>query len=258
MPRHHGEWRISNSMWRELHCQRMTNDAYATVHDCLSCRGNRRKPRRKRKLHLFPGARILEFAAIDILGSLWKKSNRIIVVMTDRFLRLTKDTPTTKTTAAAVTTIFINDWRANFSIPSKYHDWQVPAAHVRVFQAIYKNVEVKQLTTMENYFQAKGQIKRSNANIVSRLCSYIAKHLKGWDSNVVPLTNAYRTQRHRTTKLPPFRLVLSWQPAGPVTPTSSPMPPDGEHIDPGMLLQIRLMRPAARLKRIVDKNLRRA
>lgn len=118
---HPGERLMYDTMRQEVYSPHMSNHRYVTVKDCQSCASNWRDSKRHRELHLFPPTAPLEVVAIDILGPLLKIKTeyQFIVVMTDRFSKLAKATPTAKTTAKTLAQIFLNDWMANFGIPAK-------------------------------------------------------------------------------------------------------------------------------------------
>lgn len=133
-------------------------------------------------------------------------------------------------------------------------DKQRPAAQFtsRFFQKICEESGVKQLTTSE-YPHANEQVERSNAAIISMLLYYDADQQQDWDSHVVSLNYAYNTQVHRQQNL-----VCSQQPRGPTTLTANLMPPDVEHVDCALELQICLMHRAPELIQMAERNLHKA
>lgn len=124
MAGHPGERQMYGSMRMELYRPRMPNDIHATVIDFHFCARNLHtaKRQRKRKRRLFPSAEPLELVAINIFGPLpkTKTGTHFILVMTDLFSNITKATSSTNTTSTTVPTIFVNNWVANFVIPSKF------------------------------------------------------------------------------------------------------------------------------------------
>lgn len=72
-------------------------------------------------MRLFILVRPIEFIAIYIFGILpnTESGNQFIVVMVDRFLKLTKVTPTTIRIETIVSSILFNDELSNFRIPPK-------------------------------------------------------------------------------------------------------------------------------------------
>lgn len=97
----------------------MANDVYNTVSKCMSCTRNRQTNKKRRKLRPFPPAGLLDFIAIEILGSLPKTEGgtNYIVVITVHYSMLIKAIPTAKTTATGIGNNFMEHWVANFGIP---------------------------------------------------------------------------------------------------------------------------------------------
>lgn len=70
----------------------MAADVFAHVAQCASSRMIRASKKRQKCMQLFPPSDLLEFVAINILGPLTKtrQGNRFIVVMADRYHKLTR------------------------------------------------------------------------------------------------------------------------------------------------------------------------
>lgn len=88
----------------------MVNDMHRTTKDCELCASNQQTKKQQQKGRLFPAAEPLEFITIDILRPLPKTNsgNEEIVMVTDRFSKLTKAI-LTKTTARRVVIIFLEN-----------------------------------------------------------------------------------------------------------------------------------------------------
>ena len=88
----------------------MAADIYRTFRTGNECAKNRVKlPKRTHPLRLFPAQHPLERLSIDILGPLTKtkKGNRVLLVITDRFTKLTQVIPLRRIHAYAVTVAFV-------------------------------------------------------------------------------------------------------------------------------------------------------
>jgi hypothetical protein len=70
-------------------------------------------------MNLFPANEPLEFVAIDILGPLTKTvhGNRFLLVISDRFFKLTRTIPMRTTTALAVAKAFCTHWGFAYGPP---------------------------------------------------------------------------------------------------------------------------------------------
>ncbi|CDF39905.1 unnamed protein product [Chondrus crispus] len=106
---HPGGTRMYYTLRREYYWPHMANDAFSTVRNCASCAAPRGTlVRHQKDLKLFPAAGPLDFVAMDLLGPLPKTAhgNRHVLVMTDRFTKLTRSIPLRTTTAHYLTTAY--------------------------------------------------------------------------------------------------------------------------------------------------------
>jgi Integrase zinc binding domain len=88
---------------------RIAEAVYETVRQCDVCARNRiAEKRKKNPLRLFPAKGPLESVAMDILGPLprTKQGNRFLLVIADRFSKVTKSIPLRALTALSVARMF--------------------------------------------------------------------------------------------------------------------------------------------------------
>ena len=71
---------------------------------------------------------------------------------------------------------------------------------------------ITNLYTSAYHPQTNGQVERYNQTIASMLHNYVNEHQDDWDVYVGPLTYAYNSHIHRTTRTTPFELVLNRPP----------------------------------------------
>ena len=91
----------------------MALDTHACVCNCTCCAKERISLRSHSQfLKLFPAARPLEFVALDILGPLTKTAqcNRFLLVISDRYSKLTKSVPLTAIFAYRLVRAFCENW----------------------------------------------------------------------------------------------------------------------------------------------------
>lgn len=256
---HSGEQHMYATMRTQIHWPHVANDAYATVDDCTSCARNRHIAKTQRKLRLFSATEPLEFVAIDILGPLPKTANgnQYIIVMTDRFSKLTKALPTAKTTATTVATTSLEHWVANFGILSKVVTDNGPQFTSKFFAALCTQLGIKAMTTTEYHPQANGQVERFNRTIASRQQHYVAEHRCDWDAFVLPLTYVYNSQVHRATKLPPCSLFLTRRAPGPATVLYF-LSPQMANKNTALSQRLRLIHKTTFLRQAASDSLRKA
>ena len=92
-------------------------DCYATVRNCAQCAKNRIKLRKNvEPLQLFPATEPLASVSIDILGEFitTPRRNKYLLVISDRFTKLTKTVPIKKISAAEVAKSFVDNWVFNY------------------------------------------------------------------------------------------------------------------------------------------------
>ena len=98
---------------REYYWPHMANDAYSTVQNCASYATTRGTlVKHQKDLKLFPAAGPLAFVAMDLLGPLPKTvhGHQHVLVMTDRFSKLTRSIALRTTTASVVANGFLENW----------------------------------------------------------------------------------------------------------------------------------------------------
>ena len=98
----------------------MAADIYKTIRNCTNCAKNRVKLRKRtHPLRIFPATRPLESLAIDILGPLTKtkKGHRFLLVMSDRFSKLTQVVPLRRIDAYTVAVAFVEAWVFKYGPP---------------------------------------------------------------------------------------------------------------------------------------------
>ena len=99
----------------------MVSDIQATITKCTTCAQNGLALRRHTTpLTLFPATSLTELSA-DIFGPIpaSKKGNRFILVITDRFAKLTKCVALRRITAMSVASAIINAWVCAYGPPDR-------------------------------------------------------------------------------------------------------------------------------------------
>ena len=102
---HPGQTRMKHTIQQTYYWPQMAADVMATVRSCPHCAKNRiRLVKNSNQMKLFPATRPLESISMDLLGPLQKSraGNRFILVMTDRFTKLTQVVSLRRITAAVI------------------------------------------------------------------------------------------------------------------------------------------------------------
>ena len=212
---HQGQNHMYHALRREYYWPHLAADVASIVRGCRTCAMNRVKLRKHlNRLRLFPATRPLESLAIDILGPLpkTKTGKRFLLVITDRFKKLTQVVALRTTTAYTVATAFCDAWVFKYGVPRSLLSDNGPQFNANFFQSVCRVLGITNLYTSAYHPQTNGQVERWNRTIASMLRNYVKEHQDDWDVYVGPLTYAYNSQVHRTTRTKPFELVLSRPP----------------------------------------------
>ncbi len=212
---HPGGCRMYHTLRRTYYWPSMAHDAYATVRECIDCARNRIKERSKTSfLKLFPAAAPLEFVCMDLLGPLPRtaRHNRFLLVLTDRFSKLTRTVPLTNTSTPTVAKAFCEHWVFAYGAPVYLLTDNGSQFASKFFLDVCSILGVKQLFTTTYHPQTNGQAERFNRTLLQALRNYIAEHQRNWDQFSSAITFGYNCQVHRSTGIPPFELVVSRPP----------------------------------------------
>lgn len=212
---HPGGRKLYYTLRRRYYWPSMALDCHAVTTSCTECARERVKYRKNStRMKLFPATAPLESVAIDILGELirTKKGNRFLLVITDRFTKLTKTVPLKRITATAVAHAFVHHWVFHYGPPRTLLSDNGSQFMARFFTEVCRIMGTKNVYTTTYHPQCNGQVERFNRTILSALRSYLGDHPRDWDEFTSALTYAYNTQVHKTTGLAPFELVLSRPP----------------------------------------------
>lgn len=186
------------------------------VDACKSCARNNPRYKSKRPIQVVPPSEPLDFVAMNILGQLPRTASgkQHVVVIMDRYSKLTRAISKAKTTATHDTNVFFDHWVVPYDIPKYHLTGNSPQFVSKFFETICTYLGVKQLTNTAYHSQAIGQVERYNKTIVTRLRHYVAEHQKDREIFDQRLTYVYNTHVHRSTNTTPFSLVLSRHPPG--------------------------------------------
>ena len=214
---HPGQSRLHRRLKQSFYWPHMAADVATTVRNCRSCAKNRlRLMKRTGLMKLFPALRPLESVAIDILGPLPKGSNghQYLLVIVDRFTKLTQVVPLRRVTAYDVAVAFVNEWVFKYGPPQALLSDNGSQFVAHFFQRECQLLGIDGAFTTTYHPQTNGQTERFNRTVTAMLRCYVEDHPKDWAKYVRALCYAYNTAVHRTTGTTPFDLVLSRAPPG--------------------------------------------
>ena len=266
---HPGQSRMHNRLRRTFYWPQMSADVATTVHECESCAKNRiRLIKQANKLKLFPATTPLQHVAIDILGPLptAKDGHRFILVITDRFTKLTHAFPLKRIKADDCALKFVNEWVFKYGPPKDLVSDNGSQFVSLLFQEVCRLLSIHNSFTATYHPQTNGQTERFNRSLTAMLRCYVEDHPTEWPKYVRALCYAYNTSVHQTTNKTPFELVLTRPPPEYIT-THSPSRKNRAPARDDYVARLRIalgkaresMKKAqARYKKNFDKRVRRA
>jgi len=117
---HRGSWRMYDTVRRYIYWPTMVLDVYKHVAQFATCAKNRLSERRHTStMKLFPALEPFSGLAMDLLGPLTtsRGGHKHVLVICDRFTKMTRAIPLRDATALTVPSVFIESWVAAYGIP---------------------------------------------------------------------------------------------------------------------------------------------
>ena len=156
---HPGRAKLYQTMRRAFYWPSMTVDIHHLVENCTTCAKNRMKEQKNvYPMRLFPATKPLEFVAMDILGPLPRTQHgmRFILVITDRFTKLTKTVALRTITSLAVARAFCRAWVFNYGIPKILLTDNGTQFTASFFQNVCRILGIQKAFTAEYHPQTNG------------------------------------------------------------------------------------------------------
>jgi len=203
--------RMYYTMRKAYYWPSMVTDIHTTITKCTTCAQNRLALRRlTTPLTLFPATEPLTELSVDIFGPIpaSKKGNRFILVITDRFAKLTKCVALRRITAMSVASAIIDAWVSVYGPPDRILSDQGPQFMSNFFIAVMKMLGIETVRTAAYHPQTNGQVERYNRTMATQLRHYVADDPSRWEELLPVITMAYNSQPHRSTGIDPFELVI--------------------------------------------------
>lgn len=208
---HPGTNRMYYAMRRKYYWPSMITDIHGTVTMSPgSAQNSLARRRHATPLTLFPATEPSTQLSVDILGPLIqsKAGNKFVLVITDRFSKLTKCVALCKITAIGVVSPILEAWAACYGPPDTILSDQGPQFMSKFFIAVVKMLGTETVRTTAYHPRTNGQLERYNRTIATQLRHYVADDPAHWDELLPVLTMAYNSQPHRSTGIALFELVI--------------------------------------------------
>jgi IS30 family transposase len=176
----------------------MSADVAETVRQCAVCAKNRIHERKRTSfLKLFPASEPLEYVSLDILGPLPKTEhgNRFLLVITDRFSKLTRTVPLRTISAFVVAQAFCEHWVFVYGPPRYSLTDNGAQFSAKFLLSVCRELGVSKVFTTAYHPQRNGQVERYNRTIINSLRGYVSERQNDWDEFTSGLTFGYPMMR---------------------------------------------------------------
>jgi len=191
--------RMYYTMRKAYYWPSMVTDMHTTITKCTTCAQNRLALRRHTtSLTLFPATEPLTELSVDIFGPIpaSKKGNRFILVITDRFAKLTKCVALRRITAMSVGSAIIDAWVSSYGPPDRILSDQGPQLMLNFFIAVMKMLGIETVRTTAYHPQKNGQVEPYSCTMATQLRHYVADDPSRWDELLPVITMADNSQPH--------------------------------------------------------------
>jgi len=208
---HPGANKMYVSMRGFCYWESMVADVYAYVANCGTCaKGRVGGRRRTNPLRLFPPTEQLSAVCLDLLGPLPKTAmgNRYLLVMVDRFSKLTRVVALPRKDAETVAMVFCDTWVASYGPPDTLLTENGPQLSSTLFQGVCRLMGITNLYSTTYHPHTQGQFERYNRTIVARLKAYVEDHQDTWDELVFVSTLVYNSRPQQSTGVAPLEVVV--------------------------------------------------
>jgi len=208
---HLGMNRMYYAMRRRYYWPSMITDIYNTITKRTACAQIRLSLRRHTSpLKLFPATEPLRDLVVDIFRPIpaTKAGNCFILVIIDRFSKLTKCVALRRITAISVASANIDAWVACSDPPDRILSDQGPQFMSNFFIAVMQVQGTETVRTTAYHPQTNGQAERYKRTMATQLRHYVTDDPRRWDELLPVLSMAYNSQPHRSTGIAPFELVI--------------------------------------------------
>jgi hypothetical protein len=174
--------------------------------------GSRRNGKRIRPS--FPANGPLESVALDILGPLprTRHGNRFLLVISDRYSKVTKTVPLRTFTAFLVARAICDHWAYVYGPPVSFLTDNGPQFAAKFFQTVCSELGIRKIFKTAYHPQTNGKVERYNRTILASLRGYVSKRQDDWDDFTQAVTFAYNCRVHSSLDMPPFELALTRPP----------------------------------------------
>ena len=212
---HPGGTRMFTTLRKQFYWPNMALDCFHTVRHCIPCAKRRVNLRKHMSfMKLFPARRPGEHVAIDILGPLprTRAGYIYILVITDRYSKMTAVHPLRNITALTCAKAFCEEWVFKYGQPALLLSDRGTQFVSQFFNHVCSILGIRQAFTSAYHPQTNGQVERFNRTLLGALQCFCSEQGRDWDQFIRAVAYGYNCTIHTSTGASPFDLMLTYPP----------------------------------------------
>jgi len=195
---------------RRYYWPSLVADVFDWVAACPTCAKKRlMETRSTASMRLFLAKEPFAAVALDRLGPSPRTPERYeyLLVICDRFTKLTRVLPLKNVTALDVLGSFLDVWIASYGIPDSTLSDNGPQFASVLYQGVLQMLGICKNFATPYHPQTNGQVERFNKTLVRQLRHYVSEHVSSWARYVSLIVTAYNSQVHSSTGEAPSSFV---------------------------------------------------
>jgi len=160
-------------------------------------------------MRLFPAKEPFAAVAFDLLGHLSRtpEGYEYLLVICDRFTKLTRVVPLKDVTALDALSFFLDVWVASYGIPDSTLSDNGPQFASAIYQGVLQMLGISTNFATPYHPQTNGLVQRFTKTLVRQLRHYVSENVSSWARYVSLLVTAYNSQVYSSTGEAPFSFV---------------------------------------------------
>jgi len=196
---HPGGTRMYQTLRDHHYWPSLAADVFGWGAACPTCAKNQLMgTQSKAFMRLFPATEPSAAVAIDLLGPLPRtpEGYEYILVICDRFTKVTRAVPVRDITALDVLSAFLDTWVASYGLPDSVLSDDGPQFAAVLWQDVLKVLGIDTNYATPYHPQTVGQVERLNKTLVKQLRRYVSEHVVTCSRYLSPVVTAYNSQVH--------------------------------------------------------------
>lgn len=161
---------------------------------CRECARNKTQKSNDTPYSLLPAIGPLEFVAMAFLRSFSKTlgMTQFVLLVMDCYIKLTRDIPTSRTTASIFESLFLDSWVILYWVPKMHFDGQWNIVHQPDSESLCASLATKNITGTVYHLQTSGHaeiLKQDDNRMIVSLRGWATERLRHLRARMTPAYN---------------------------------------------------------------------